>query len=114
MRARAEKPGLFGRSCQALASEVDREESWRCGQAAVQAAAAGQSGQRILIRRVAGDRYESRMELTPLESVARIERRFPTEWINDARNDVRPEYLQWSRPIVGEVGAHPRLSIEAY
>ena len=77
VRARAEKPGLLGRSCQALASEVDHEESWRCGQAAVRAAIAGESGKMVSIRRVPGERYRSEMILVPLESVARIERTFP-------------------------------------
>lgn len=109
VRARAEKPGLLGRSCQALASETDRDESWRCGAAAVRAAIAGESGKMVAIRRVPGDVYTTEMVLTPLESVARIERKFPAEWMNDARNDVRGEYLDWSRPLIGPVPAHPRL-----
>jgi 6-phosphofructokinase 1 len=111
LRARAEKPGLLGRSCQALASEVDRAESFRCGEAALQAAIGGESGKMVSIQRVPGKDYQVAMELTHLESVARIERRFPSEWMNDARNDVRPEYLTWSRPIIGEIGAHPRLTL---
>ena len=111
VRARAEKPGLLGRSCQALASEVDREESFRCGVAAMKAALAGESGQMVSIRRLPGERYQSEMALVPLESVARIERRFPEEWMNDARNDVRAGYVEWSRPIVGEVPPHPVLGL---
>ena len=111
VRARAEKPGLLGRSCQALASEVDREESFRCGVAAMKAALGGESGQMVSIRRVPGERYHSEMALVPLESVARIERRFPEEWMNDARNDVRAGYVEWSRPIVGEVPPHPVLGL---
>jgi ATP-dependent phosphofructokinase / diphosphate-dependent phosphofructokinase len=110
VRARAEKPGLLGRSCQALASEVDREESWRCGEAAVRAAIAGESGKMVAIRRVPGAIYQSEMTLVPLESVARIERKFPVAWMNEARNDVRPEFLDWSQPIIGPVEAHPRLA----
>ncbi len=111
VRARAEKPGLLGRTGQALASELDREESWRCGEAAVHAAVAGESGKMVSISRIPGEQYESEMVLVPLEAVARIERKFPTEWMNDAHNDVRPEFLDWSRPIIGEVKAHPRLTL---
>jgi hypothetical protein len=49
------------------------------------------------------------MGVTPLESVARIERPFPDEWMTEARNDVRAGFVEWSRPLVGEVTAHPRL-----
>ncbi len=109
LRARAEKPGLLGRSCQALASEVDREEAWRCGQAAVRAAVAGESGKMVSIQRVPGPDYQSEMGLVDLEGIGRVERKFPAEWINDQHNHVRPEYLEWSRPIVGEIGKLPVL-----
>ena len=65
----------------------------------------------VSIRRLPGERYESEMALVPLESVARTERRFPVEWMSDARNDVRSVYVEWSRPIVGEVPAHPVLGL---
>ena len=111
IRARAEKPGLLGRCSPALASDIDREESWRCGEAALRAALAGRSGEMVSIRRASGTRYESYLETVPLGEVAGIQRRFPLEWINAERNGVRPEYLEWSRPIVGEIAAHPRLTV---
>ncbi|HUK15909.1 MAG TPA: diphosphate--fructose-6-phosphate 1-phosphotransferase [Bryobacteraceae bacterium] len=109
VRARAEKPGLAGRSCAALVSEVDREESWRCGEAAVRAAVEGRSGEMVAIRRAAGSPYRSEMELTPLEQVVGIERRFPAEWMAPDGNDVTPEFIEWARPLVGEVKRHARL-----
>ena len=108
LRTRAEKPGLAGRSCAPLASEVDRAESWRCGEAAVRAAVAGARGEMVAIRRVAGAAYRSEMETVPLEEIAGIERRFPAEWMTPERNDVTPAFLEWARPIVGEVTPHPR------
>ncbi len=109
LRARAEKPGLLGRSCQALASQPDRNEAFECGRMAVRAAVAGESGKMIAMERLEGSVYGVRFTGVPLEKVARIERPFPAEWMNAGRNGVRPEYLEWSRPIVGEVKAHPRL-----
>ena len=46
------KPGLFGRSCAALVSDVDRAESGNCGAAAVRAAVKGHTGQMVAIRRL--------------------------------------------------------------
>ena len=109
IRARAEKPGLFGRSCAALVSEVDREESWRCGEAAVRAAVEGHSGEMVALERLPGSPYRSQTTLVPLEQVARLERRFPKEWIGPDRNDVTAEFLEWARPLVGPVSPHPRL-----
>ena len=109
VRTRAEKPGLFGRSCTALASQVDREESWRCGEAAVRAAVDGQSGVMIAIRRVPGAPYRSEMGTTPLEQVAGTERLFPREWIAAEGNDVSSEFVEWARPLVGDLPPHFRL-----
>ena len=109
LRTRAEKPGLAGRSCAALVSEVDRAESWRCGEAAVRAAVEGRSGEMVSIRRVSASPYRSEMLTVPLEEVAGIERPFPAEWISAEGNGVRPEFIDWARPIVGETPAHPRL-----
>jgi 6-phosphofructokinase len=109
IRARAEKPGLFGRSCAALASEVDREESWRCGETALRAAVEGQSGVMVAMERVPGEAYRSEMVTVPLEKVAGTERQFPWEWIAAAGNDVSPEFVRWVRPLVGEVAVHYRL-----
>jgi 6-phosphofructokinase 1 len=107
LRTRAEKPGLVGRSCAPLASEVDREESWRCGEAAVRAALEGRTAEMVAIRRVGGASYASEMTTVPLAEIVGVERRFPAEWMADT--DVRPEFIGWARPIVGEVAPHPRL-----
>jgi 6-phosphofructokinase len=109
LRARAEKPGLFGRSCAALASEIDRAESWRCGEAAVRAALEGRSGEMISIRRIAGPEYRSEMAAVPLDDVAGIVRLFPDEWIAPEGNDVAPQFLAWARPLAGPIEPHIRL-----
>lgn len=109
LRTRAEKPGLLGRSCAALVSNVDRTDAWNCGAAAVRAAIEGRSGEMVAIRRLAGAAYESETFLTPLDRVARKERQFPREWMNEARNGVTQEFIEWARPLIGEVRPHIRL-----
>ena len=106
LRARAEKPGLFGRSCAALASEVDRADSWTCGVAAVRAAIAGESGVMVALRPFEAGRATF---LLPLEQVARNERPFPTEWMNPDRNDVTSAFIDWARPLMGDVPPHVRF-----
>jgi ATP-dependent phosphofructokinase / diphosphate-dependent phosphofructokinase len=109
LRARAERPGLVGRSSAPLASEVDREESWRCGEAGVRAALEGRSGEMVAIERCGGAQYAARMTTVPLERVAGVERRFPSEWIAPSRNDVTAAFVDWVRPLAGPVVPNPRL-----
>ncbi len=103
LRARAEKPGLVGRSCGPFARELDRQEAYECGRAAVLAAAAGETEVMVAIRRDADSPYRSSTFLTPLETVARRERPLPPAWIAEAGNDVTAEFLRYARPLVGEI-----------
>ncbi|MBX5494986.1 MAG: diphosphate--fructose-6-phosphate 1-phosphotransferase [Bryobacteraceae bacterium] len=110
LRARAEKPGLLGRSCALLVSEVDRAEAFVCGRSAVRAAVQGNSGYMVAIRRDSDHPYRSSTFLVPLEQVARRERLFPQEWITADGCDVKPAYLDYIRPLVGEVRPHVRIA----
>jgi 6-phosphofructokinase 1 len=109
IRARAEKPGLLGRSCGPFASEVDRQEAWACGRAAAQAALNRESGMMVAIRRDCDSPYSSSTFLTPLAGVAGRERLLPPEWIHPDGNDILPPFLDYARPLVGPIEHHPRL-----
>ncbi len=109
LRARAEKPGLFGRCCGVLANELDRHEAWECGRAAAVAAAQGESGQMVAIRRESGEPYRSSTFLTPLETVARKERLLPREWINSAGNDVTSDFINYASPLIPRVESYARF-----
>lgn len=109
LRARAEKPGLFGRCCGPLASELDRQEARECGRAAARAAARDESSVMIAIRRESADPYLSSTFLTPLETVARSERLLPAAWINAAGNDVAKGFLEYVAPLVPKLQPYARL-----
>jgi 6-phosphofructokinase 1 len=109
LRARAEKPGLLGRSSALAVSEVDAAESYQCGYEAVRAASAGHAGVMVALRRISQTPYESETFLTPLAEVAGIERGMPAEYLAASGNDVTAEFLEYVRPLVGEVRPHGRL-----
>jgi 6-phosphofructokinase 1 len=109
LRARAEKPGLLGRCCGPLASELDRQEAGECGRAAAHAAAKGESGVMIAIRRDSQMPYRSSTFLTPLETVARTERLLPGEWINEAGNDVSAAFIEYALPLLPSMKGYARL-----
>jgi 6-phosphofructokinase len=109
IRARAEKPGLLGRSCSALASQVDRKEARECGRAAVEAALAGVSGQMVTLHRVPKGSYKCAFDLTDLENVARIERPVPDEWISCDANNVAGEFHKFLAPLVGRIDFFPEM-----
>jgi 6-phosphofructokinase len=103
IRARAEKPGLLGRCCGPFATPQDRQEAFACGRAAAVAAAEGHSEAMVALRR------DSSTFLTRLETVARVERILPADWIHPDGNDVMPAFRGYAAPLVGEVQGWPRL-----
>jgi 6-phosphofructokinase 1 len=109
LRARAEKPGLFGRCCGPLASEVDRREAWQCGTAAASAALEGASGVMIAIRRESNAPYRSSTFLAKLEDVARSERLLPANWIAPTSNDVTREFIDYVSPLMPMIEGYPRI-----
>jgi len=103
IRARAEKPGLLGRCCGPFATELDRREAFACGRAAAVAAGEGESGVMVALRR------DCCTFLTPLETVARVERVLPAEWIHPDGNDVMAAFREYAAGLVGEVRGWGRL-----
>ena len=103
IRARAEKPGLVGRSCGLFTRDRDRREAYACGQAAARAAIRAESGVMVALDAEGGT------FLTPLETVARKERGFPSEWMTGSGNGVTDEFREWAEPLVGPVPPWPKL-----
>jgi len=106
LKARAEKPGLLGRTNALVQHALDRDEARRCGQAAVRAAVSGASAVMVALSRAPGPGYASDTTLVPLESAAEKERRFPRDWIAESGCDVRAEFIDYARPLVGTIEPH--------
>ena len=100
IRARADKPGLVGRSCRQLASPVDRQESWMCGQAAARQV---EGGVMITLQREPGEPYRCLTGTARLDEVAFDERPLPSEWIPDHASELSPEFVRWILPLAGPV-----------
>ncbi len=103
LRARAERPGLLGRSCGPYARERDLREAFACGYEAVLRGADGGSGVMATLD------AEGQVGFAVLDAVARRERLLPAEFISTTGNDVTAAFLEYARPLVGPVPAYARL-----
>lgn len=109
-RVRADTFGYLQRSFAGYASEVDAREAREVGRFAARVAAGGeQRSGSIVIRRLPGERYEVRYELTELEKVAQKTRRMEEEYLRGS-NDVAPSFLDYVRPLVGSMPHAARLA----
>lgn len=110
LKARFNKPGTAQRVAAHCASEVDRQEAFETGRAAVRLAVAGRSGVMVTLVRESDEPYRCTTGVAPLHAVANAERRMPDEFIAPAGNDVTEAFLRYARPLIGEpLPAHARL-----
>ena len=103
IKARSEKPGICGRASIAWQSPVDRDEAVLAGREALKAAMNGESGVMIgFIRDETEDgSYKIHVERIPIEQVMLYERVIPESYVNERRNDVTEEFVNWCRPVIG-------------
>lgn len=102
IRCRSEKPGLIARAAMAQVSAQDQKDAELVGRAGVRALAAGETEQMVSLLPLASS-GKCGYELVPLNKVADVERQFPAEWIHDAVIPVGNEFLEYVRPLVGDL-----------
>ncbi len=103
-RVRADTFGYLQRSFPGIASKVDQTEARAAGAAAVKAALKGDLTKgTIAIVRTKGKKYKVSFEPVPVQNAAKYTRSMPKEWIAKNGCDVTAAFLEYVRPIVGEL-----------
>ncbi|MDQ6951588.1 MAG: 6-phosphofructokinase [Mariprofundales bacterium] len=108
VRVRADTFGYLQRSYPTIVSAIDVREAREVGAFGVQHAVSGGSGS-VAIRRTSNTPYASEYFMTPLTSVARDTTSMRDEWINAEGNDITPAWLDYARPLVGDLPVIGRL-----
>ncbi|MEA3399657.1 MAG: 6-phosphofructokinase [Armatimonadota bacterium] len=100
VRARYDKLGNLQRSFAATTSQVDLDQAYAVGKAAVEWAVEGQTDIMVTIERENDDPYEWEVGATSLMSVAGESKAVPREWINEEGNDITEEFVTYCRPLL--------------
>lgn len=109
MRVRADTFGYLQRSYPTIVSPVDAREARDVGTRAVNhAVSTGENGS-VAIRRVSNAPYASEYFITSLSSVARETTSVADAYIHAEGNDVTGAWLDYVRPLVGEMPVIGRL-----
>jgi ATP-dependent phosphofructokinase / diphosphate-dependent phosphofructokinase len=90
-------------------SEVDLEEAYKCGLEAVKLAEKGESGVMVSIRRISNDPYTIEFGNVPLKDVAVSAKPMPPEFFNSEGNHVSPSFIDYMKPLAGELPEFVRL-----
>ena len=99
-----------------VASATDVDEAFNAGKVAVEKAVAGETGYMVAFERQMTDgKYSCAYRLLPLESVANYEKKVPMEWINDAHNGLKEEFISYVLPLIqGEANVPKVDSLPRY
>jgi 6-phosphofructokinase len=103
-KVRWDKPGTSHRCFQYCVSQVDLDQAYAVGAAAVRHAVKGESGKMVTIVRKTGRRFSWTTGLTSQRSVAGKSRAMPAGMIAESRNDVTREFMDYAAPLVAGPG----------
>ena len=93
---------------------TDIEEAYMCGQSAVELAMQGKSGLMVTLERVPGQAYKSTTGTAPLKDVAVKAKPMPDEFINKEGNFVTQAFLDYVRPMIGELPKYTKLEYNKF
>ena len=103
LRVRADTFGYLQRCFPGIVSQVDAEEARRVGEAAVDAALSeGLREGSIALRRIGRGRYASETFVTPLETVAKVTKNMPDEYLSGDEG-VSESFREYVEPLVGQL-----------
>jgi 6-phosphofructokinase len=91
------------------ASLVDLEEAYQCGVEAVKLAAREESGVMVSIRRLSNTPYAVDYGVVPLKEVAVSAKPMPLDYFNAEGNHVSPLFIDYMKPLAGEIPEFVRL-----
>ncbi len=104
VRARACKLGLLQRVAAHCGSQTDNDEAYVCGQAAVRAAVANESGKMVILVRGDSEHYTCETGLANIADVVAAPKPFPPTWINEDGLSLNFQYTKYALPLIqGEV-----------
>ncbi len=83
-----------------IASLTDIEESVSIGKSGVNAALSGQTGKMMIFKRANSENYTLTIESEDITKIANVEKKIPSEYINEQGNDVTDEFIKYALPLI--------------
>jgi 6-phosphofructokinase 1 len=104
IKARSVKLGMSQRASVHCSSQADNDEAYLAGQAAVEAAIAGETDKMVTLLRGDGDSYTCETGLAPLAEIANGVKKLPESWINEDGVSMNYNFYKYALPLIqGEV-----------
>jgi 6-phosphofructokinase 1 len=96
------------------AVKLDIDEAYMCGRAAVDLGKKGINGLMVSLQRKPGPKYECTTGTVDLSEVAVKAKPMPDQYINAQGNFVTDAFLDYCRPLVGELPEYAKLAYKKF
>lgn len=113
LRCRSEKPGLLGRASMQHVSQQDRADAELVGREGVRALLEGHTQCMVALRPLQPGQSAS-CELIAFDRISAEERHVPAAWICDEQVPLRPAFLEYLKPLIGELASHAQPRFQDY
>ena len=100
VKVRSVEVNVLQRCASHLASLTDIEESFAQGKKGVSIAAEGVTASMVCLKRISNNPYQVEYTYSAIKDIANEAKSVPREWINDAGNDVKPELIEYLKPLI--------------
>ena len=100
VKVRSVEVNVLQRCASHRASLTDIEESFAQGKKGVTIAAEGVTASMVCLKRISNDPYQVEYTYSAIKDIANEAKSVPREWINDAGNDVKPELIEYLKPLI--------------
>lgn len=115
VKVRSVEVNVLQRCAAHLASKTDLDEAFEQGKKGVSLAEEGLTATMVCLKRTSNAPYTVVYDHSPIKDIANEAKSIPVEWINDKGNDIKPELLEYLRPLIqGEVPISYENGIPAY
>lgn len=103
-KTRAIELSTLQRAASHIASLTDIDEAMQAGYHGVEAAAEGQTGVMVVMKRISENPYFCKMDTYDIHNIANGEKNVPAEWITEDGRGLTEEMIHYMRPLImGEV-----------
>ena len=104
VKVRSVEVNVLQRCASHLASKTDLEEAFALGKKAVALSEEGVTASMVTMNRISDAPYQIEYGYAEIKHIANEAKSVPTEWINDAGNDIKQPLIDYLTPLIqGEV-----------
>lgn len=114
-KVRSIELNVLQRCASHFASKTDLDEAMLVGKKAVIAALEGKTGVMVALVRTSNSPYTITTETMVIDEIANKEKLFPLEWINESKNGITDEAVEYFLPLIqGEVSIPMRNGLPVH